>query len=219
MLTRALSLATLLLVATLASAAPAGFVLDGGDLERAALSEATCPGPWLAEAQLAEAQDAAQAGPPAPAPPTARPKAFEYSDGYRTRLKIHKYASYAMLPLFVAQYAVGQKLYNGTGSESTRSAHGVLAASTAVLFGVNTVTGVWNLSEGRKDPSHRTKRMVHGVLMLVADAGFVATGMLAPDTEHEGGEGGGGSSASTHRTVAIASMGVATVAWLMMLVH
>jgi hypothetical protein len=216
MLSRASSLVTLLLLATWASAEPPGFVLDGGDLEAAALAEATCPSPGLAEAQAAVPSP----GPPAPAAPTARPKAFEYSDGYRTRLKIHKYASYATLPLFVAQYAVGQKLYNGNGSDSTRSVHGVLAASTAVLFGVNTVTGIWNLSEGRKDPNHRTKRTIHGVLMLVADAGFVATGMLAPDEEHEGGEGGGGgSSPSTHRTVALASMGVATVAYLMMLIH
>ncbi len=146
--------------------------------------------------------------------------AFEYSDGYRTRLKIHKYASYATLPLFVAQYAVGQKLYDGTGSDSTRTLHGVLAASTAALFAVNTVTGVWNFSEGRKDPNHRTKRTIHGVLMLVADAGFVATGLMTPDNEHEGGsEGSSGSSASTHRAVAISSMGVATVAYLMMLIH
>jgi hypothetical protein len=152
------------------------------------------------------------------AAPAPRPKAFEYSDGYYTRLKIHKYASFAMLPLFVAQYAVGQKLYNGNASDGTRSLHSGLAAGTAVLFGVNTVTGVWNLREGRKDPNHRTKRMVHGVLMLVADAGFVATGMLAPDNEHEGG-GGGSENASTHRTVALTSMGIATVAYLMMLIH
>jgi hypothetical protein len=149
--------------------------------------------------------------------------AFEYSEGYQTRLKIHKYASYATLPLFVAQFAVGQKLYNGNGSSGTRTAHGVLAGGTAVLFGVNTVTGVWNLSEGRKDPNHRTKRMVHGILMAVADAGFVATGILTPHEGHE--EGGftyqesGGTSRSTHRAVALTSMGIATVAYLMMLIH
>jgi len=144
--------------------------------------------------------------------------AFEYSDGYRTRLKIHKYASFATLPLFIAQFAVGQKLYDGNGSDSTRSVHGALAVSTGVLFGVNTVTGIWNLSEGRKDPNHRTKRMVHGILMALADAGFVATGAMAP--ESEGGESeGGGTSRSTHRAVALTSMGVATVAYLMMLIH
>ena len=212
MLTRASSLAVLLMVATGAGAEAQVFVVDGGDEEAGSRVLTTSPSPRLAE-------DPAQvAGPPAPAPLTPRPKAFEYSDGYRTRLKIHKYASYATLPLFVAQYAVGQKLYDGTGSDSTRSVHGALAATTAALFAVNTVTGVWNFSEGRKDPNHRTKRTIHGVLMLVADAGFVATGMMAPENEHEH-EGGGGSSASAHRSVAIASMGVATAAYLMMLIH
>lgn len=148
-----------------------------------------------------------------------RPMAFEYSDGYRTRLRIHKYASVATLPLFAAQFAVGQKLYDGNASEGTRSAHGALAVSTAALFGVNTVTGVWNLYEGRKDPQQSTKKKVHGLLMLAADAGFVATGMLAPDEDEGEGRGGGGGTRSTHRTVALASMGVATAAYLMMLIH
>lgn len=195
-----------------------GLVIDGGDAEAARTGEGSCldpsivdgatPAPSLAASALAASTADPQATPP------RRPVAFEYSDGYRTRLKIHKYASYAMLPLFVAQFAVGQKLYDGNASDSTRSAHSALAAGTGVLFGVNTVTGVWNLAEGRKDPNRRTKRMVHGILMAVADAGFVATGMLAPDDE---GEGGG--SRSTHRTVALASMGVATAAYLMMLIH
>ena len=142
----------------------------------------------------------------------------EYSDGYRTRLKVHKYASFATLPLFAAQFAVGQKLYDGNASDGTRSAHSALAAGTGVLFGVNTVTGIWNLRDGRQDPNHRTKRRIHGFLMMAADVGFVATGMLAPDDEEGGGEGGSGNR-STHRTVALTSMGVATVAYLMMLFH
>jgi hypothetical protein len=197
------------------------FVLDGGDMEAARggpaphldLSLATGPADPEGHALVGEASEAQAA-------PRPRPAAFEYSDGYYTRLKIHKWASYATLPLFAAQFAVGQKLYNGTGSDGTKSLHGALAAGTGVLFGVNTVTGVWNLAEGRKDPNHRTKRMVHGILMLVADAGFVATGLLAPESEHgEFPYEGGGTSASTHRTVALASMGVATVAYLMMLIH
>ncbi|HSD66444.1 MAG TPA: hypothetical protein VLF95_07075, partial [Vicinamibacteria bacterium] len=189
-----------------------GFVRDGGDEEAAtAGAPLTASANALASAPLADAQ----------APVQPRPLAFEYSEGYRTRLKIHRYASFGTLPLFVAQFAVGQKLYDGSGSDGTRSLHGALAGTTAVLFGVNTVTGVWNLSEGRKDPSHRTKRMVHGILMAVADAGFVATGLMAPESEHEefGSEGGGGTSRSTHRAVALGSMGIATVAYLMMLIH
>ncbi len=155
---------------------------------------------------------------------TRRPQAVEYGSGYDIRLKIHKYASIATIPLFVAQTWLGQSLYNNPGqSESKRGAHGAVAASIGVLFGVNSVTGVWNLVEGRKNPAGRTRRTVHGILMLAAGAGFVATGLLAPD--EEGGEEGGAAThihdsgrRSTHRAVALSSMGVALAGYLMMLV-
>ncbi len=208
-----------LLVGAAAAEAPVGGELAGRSAEApAAATTSADPAPAeatglpTAPSLLASAQAVVAQAEPEPAP-GPRPQAFEYSDGYRTRLKIHKYASYATLPLFAAQYAVGQKLYDGNASDGTRSAHGALAAGTAALFAVNTVTGVWNLREGRKDPNHHNKRMVHGMLMLAADAGFVATGMLAPESEL--GESSG--NRSTHRTVALTSMGVATVAYLMML--
>jgi hypothetical protein len=216
-----------------------GLVLDGGDMEAARAASGSSPdlspvgvatAPSLAasvaalfDEQAAGARRDSQASGGSQTPPPARrPVAVEYSEGYQTRLKIHKYASFATLPLFVAQFAVGQKLYDGNGSDGTRTAHGILAGGTAVLFGVNTVTGVWNLSEGRKDPNHRTKRMVHGILMAVADAGFVVTGLTAPESEHEGelfAYESGGNDRSTHRAVALTSMGIATVAYLMMLIH
>jgi hypothetical protein len=147
-----------------------------------------------------------------------RPTAFTYSESYHTRVTIHKYASVATLPLFIAQYAVGQKLYDGTGTDSTRSAHSALTVGLASLFALNSVTGVWNLMEGRKDPNGGTRRWVHALLMLAADAGFVATGALAPDDEggEDRGEGGGGNR-SLHRNVAITSMSLATVSYLIML--
>lgn len=143
-----------------------------------------------------------------------RPKAVELSDGYYTRLKIHKYTSYAMVPLFIAQYAVGRKLYNDTGeNESLRALHSTLAAGIYVGFGINTVTGAWNLWETRAQPEGRTRRYVHAILMTAAAAGFVATSAMAPDDD----EGGGSSSgASAHRNMAIASMSTAVVGGLMM---
>lgn len=151
---------------------------------------------------------------PAPAQPVTspRPTAFEYSDAYNVRRKIHFYASFATIPLFVTQYVLGDKLYDGTSGGSTKSAHSAVAGGMAALFGVNTVTGVWNMWESRKDPNAGKKRFVHGFLMLGADVGFVATGMLAPDDE------GGGDNRSTHRTVAITSMAVATASYLIMLI-
>lgn len=151
--------------------------------------------------------------PATPAPPGRQ--VFEYSDGYATRLKIHKIASFATVPLFVAQFLVGQKLiHEGDDADGwVKSTHGALAGGVAGLFVVNTVTGGWNLLEARKDPYHSGWDTAHGILMLVADAGFVATGLTPRESEHGGGEG----SNNTHRTVAISSMGVALVSYLMML--
>lgn len=139
-----------------------------------------------------------------------RAVAFEYSDSYAVRRKIHVYASLATLPLFATQVVLGQKLYDGDASDSVRSAHSVVAAGVGVLFGVNTVTGVWNLWEARKDPNGRKRRLVHGLSMLGADIGFVATGMLAPEHDEEGNR-------SLHRNVALTSMGIATGSYLYML--
>jgi hypothetical protein len=200
-----------------------GLVLDGGDLEAATSEAVPAPepeggsAPAAAEASPLGASLAALDAQPAPAP-SPRPVAFEYSDAYYTRLKIHKWASFATLPLFATQTVLGQKLYNGDASDSVRSAHSAVAVGTGVLFGVNTVTGVWNMVEGRKDPNRKTKVKVHGILMLVADAGFAVSGFMAPNTEHEDGfESSSGVSRSTHRAVALSSMGIATLSYLIML--
>ena len=98
-----------------------------------------------------------------------------------------------------------------TGGESDlEDLHGMLAFGVGALFTSNTVTGVWNLWEARKDPNERTRRTVHAVLMLAGDAGFLATGMLGEEA------GDGRSNANTHRAVAISSMAVSTVGWLLM---
>lgn len=151
--------------------------------------------------------------------PRRRRKAVEHSDGYYTRLKIHRLASWLTVPLFAAQYLAGRELWNHPDSDGwARDAHGPLAASIAGLFAVNTVTGVWNLVESRKDPNG-TRRWVHGLLMIAADAGFVAVGATAPDDDFgENGGTGGSSRATTHRDLAIGSMSVALGSYLMMLV-
>jgi len=141
----------------------------------------------------------------------------EYSDAYFTRLTIHKWASYLTVPLFVGQYVVGQKLINGEGSDRLRGVHGALASGIAGLFVVNTVTGGLNAIEARKDPEEKNRRTLHSALMLLADAGFVATGMLAKENENEGGWSGGPANNNTHRTVALTSMGTALVSYAIML--
>ena len=79
----------------------------------------------------------------------------------------------------------------------------IVGAGIGSLFAVNTVTGVWNLIEARKDSVGRKRRLTHGLLMMAADAGFFATFLAAPDDE----EGNFSDSRSTHRTIAITSIG------------
>lgn len=155
-----------------------------------------------------------------------RPVIVDYSDAYYTRLTIHKWASWAMLPLFGLAYYTGQDLYN-KGLDTPdweRRIHGPVAASLAGLFALNTITGGWNLWEGRKDPNGRAWRTTHGVLMLLADAGFAAVGMTAPEHEEASGVfnpgsslGESGGNAGLHRSLAVGSMAVAVVSWVMML--
>lgn len=151
--------------------------------------------------------DAVQSGPPPQV-------AFEYSDGYKKRLRVHRDASYAMLPLFGAEAVVGEKLFTNPNSQGLKTAHGWLNVGILGLFGLDTITGVWNLKEGWQDPHGRTRRLIHSLLMLTADVGFVATDRLAPNRRALAA--GNTSGAVTHRDVAVASISAATVGYLIM---
>jgi hypothetical protein len=145
-----------------------------------------------------------------------RPRAIEYSDLYGVRLEIHRAASYATLPLFVGEFALGQTLYNHPpGSSATLTAHQITALGLAGLFGINTITGAWNLWDSRHDPADKTRRYIHAALMFISDAGFVASGASAPGRRRVTQDPG---AATTHRTIALASMGVALVGYGMMLI-
>ncbi len=50
------------------------------------------------------------------------PAAVEHSRAFETRSKIHRYASFATLPLFGIQLVLGQSLYNGTATPMRRRA-------------------------------------------------------------------------------------------------
>lgn len=145
-----------------------------------------------------------------------RPRAIEYSDMYGVRLEIHRYASYATIPLFVGEYALGQSLINHPpGSSGTRTAHSIVAYGLGGLFAVNTITGVWNLWESRHDPADRTRKYIHSALMILSDAGFVATGATAPGRRRITADPG---AARVHKEIAIGSMVTALAGYAMMLV-
>lgn len=177
----------------------------------------------FAPVELGRMAGVAPAAQPVPADtpqPRTRPQAVEHDQLYYTRLTIHRLGSYAIVPLFAGQYYVGQKLANGSG-ENLRGVHSALAVGVVGLFGLNTVTGVWNLYEARHDPEGGARRWLHSLTMLAADAGFAATAALTPEHEREGRFGGffqesGGVSTATHRGIAIGSMGLATASTLMM---
>ncbi len=143
---------------------------------------------------------------------TLRVAAVEYSDWYGRRLTIHRAASYTMLPLFAAQYAAGrQLLHDPEDADLARRVHQPLAYGVGALFTVNTVTGVWNLWEARKDPEGRRRRTAHALLMLAGDAGFVTTGYLGSAAARDGGD------RELHRNVALGSMALAVTGYLLML--
>jgi hypothetical protein len=150
-------------------------------------------------------------------PQGTRPVAIEYSDAHETRAKVHKYASWATLPLMATEFALGESLYNDPNSLTSgmRGVHGVVGAGLIGFFGVQSVTGVWNLVESKDAPGH-TKRLVHGLLMLAAEGGFVASAVTAPGHSRNDLINFDANKA-THRNIAVVSMGVGTAGYLLML--
>lgn len=164
------------------------------------------------------------AGPVRPTPLVAapaqdtirRPRAVVLSDWYGRRLTIHRYGSYVMLPLFATEYILGSRLlsqkegvYDGTRrvpiDATLRRNHRAVAQGVGALFVVNTTTGLWNLWETRGDGSHSTRRTLHVLSMLGANAGFVVTGLKGARAVDRRP-----SDARAHRNIALASMGLAT---------
>ena len=146
-----------------------------------------------------------------------RPRAVEVSEAYHVRLTIHHIASFATVPLFVAQYILGRKLYDSPpGTPSQRQTHRAVAFGVAGLFAVNTVTGAWNLWDSRKAPQGGLRRYLHAGLMFAADAGFVATGLAAPrgDRIYTATQ----ADRNRHRALALTSMGTALASYAMMLI-
>ncbi len=140
-----------------------------------------------------------------------RPRTIEYSDAYHTRLRIHQIGAYAMLPLFIGEYFVGQKLLNSsTRPSGLRSAHSLLAGAVGVVFATNTITGVWNFWDARGDPKGRTRREIHSALMLASDVGVLLTAISGSNANHSL------ANARTHRTIAISSIALSAVGTGMM---
>ena len=159
---------------------------------------------------------AAEAAKLAADPQGARPVAITYSDAHETRAKIHKYSSWATLPLMATEFALGESLYNDSSAltGAQKGIHGAVGTALIAFFGVQSVTGVMNLLDSKEAPGH-TKRLVHGLLMLAAEGGFVAAALAAPSDRSA--PPAYDANKATHRDIAIVSMGVATTGYLLML--
>src|SRR4051812_11890789 len=105
----------------------------------------------FAAGNVARAQEA-----PAADQQDERPAAIEYSDAHETRAKIHKFASWATLPLLGTEFLLGQKLYD-SGTDDLRGVHGAVGAGLIGFFSVQSATGVWNLIEARHAPGHKKR--------------------------------------------------------------
>jgi len=150
---------------------------------------------------------------PPPAPVRARVKAIEVSDWYNRRLTVHRWLSYATVPLFGFQYAAGKQIWdNGAGAPSwARTGHRVGATALAGVFTVNTVTGVWNLWDSRSVEDRRALRYMHALSMLAADAGFTWAGAkLSEEAETSFAK------RRLHRTVALSSMAITVASGVLM---
>lgn len=108
-----------------------------------------------------------------------RRKAVEVSDWYDRRLRIHRYGSYAMYPLFALQAVAGNQIFPDplNAPSWAKTSHRIGAAGLATVFTLNTVTGLWNLWDSRSVPQGRTRRTVHALLLLASDAGFTYAGV------------------------------------------
>lgn len=135
-----------------------------------------------------------------------RPRAVEVGEWYERRLRVHRYGSYAMYPLFALQTIAGNQLYDDprNGPTWAKTGHRVGATGLALVFGVNTVTGLWNLWDSRHVEQGRARRTVHALFMLASDAGFTYAGARLAEQAEQSAD-----IRREHRNLAYASMGTA----------
>lgn len=148
-----------------------------------------------------------------PPPPQGRPKAVEVSDGYATRLTIHRRVSYALIPMFGLQTLAGREIWEkgNTAPEWARTGHRIGATAIAGAFAVNVVTGAWNLWDSRSAREGRALRYVHALSMLTATAGFTYAGAYLSEEAETNLD-----ARDLHRTIALSSVGLTAVSGILM---
>ena len=108
-----------------------------------------------------------------------RRKSVEVSEWYERRLRLHRYGSYTIYPLFALQAVAGNQIFPDPQNAPAwaRNSHRSGASALSGVFTLNTVTGLWNLWDSRSVPQGRARRTAHALLMLASDAGFTYAGV------------------------------------------
>jgi hypothetical protein len=109
-----------------------------------------------------------------------------HSSQYYYALAVHRDISYAMIPLFGVQYAMGRRLIKGGAPTWVRTTHIVGFHVLGAMAVVNTATGIVNVIATRKEKPDRLRRIIHTSLMLAGDAGFAYTASIAHDAAKQG---------------------------------
>lgn len=142
-----------------------------------------------------------------------RPKVIELSDWYYRRLTIHRWVALGTIPVFAAQWAAGERLYDDSRDAPAwaKTTHRVGASLLAAGFTANTVTGVWNLWDSRAVEQGRVLRTIHGLSMLVADGLFTYAGAKLSDQAEQSAD-----KRRQHRTMALSAVALSTVSGVAM---
>lgn len=140
---------------------------------------------------------------------TRRRRAVDISPWYERRLLAHRVTAVAVPALFAWQYYQGRRLLDDEAE--ARAAHRAGRTAIVAAFGINAVTGAWNLWESRGAPGGGA-RTAHGLSMIGAAAGFAIAGTrLVDDMRTAGTREALVDARHRHRNLALGSMAVTLV--------
>lgn len=144
-------------------------------------------------------------------PPAHRSKEDDGGEWYGRRLTLHRYAAWAAVAAFPVEIYTGRRLLSdGADPEWVRNTHTTTVWVLGSTFAVNTVTGVWNWWDSRKEPEGRGWRTAHALVMVAADAAMFATARAGQAAAR-------GESRERHQTLAFTTAGLTAIGHLMML--
>ena len=144
-------------------------------------------------------------------PPEHRSEEDDVGDWYNRRLTLHRYAAWAAVGAFPVEIYTGRRLLNhGADPEWVRDTHRATVWVLGSTFAVNTVTGVWNWWDNRKEPEGRGWRTAHALVMVAADAAMFSTARAGQAAAR-------GESRERHQTLAFTTAGLTAIGHLMML--